>query len=75
MGKWQAGSSRRMKHESKDSYIPYNLSTDGDSGAGTGYVDSWLNLLGDVYSKDFAGAALGNYSDTVIITITPSVAY
>lgn len=74
MGLYESGGRMRMKHESRDIYIPYNLAIDRDSGTGTGYEGgTWLKLKGDVYTVDFAGAPPGNYSDTIIITLTPSV--
>ncbi len=77
MGRWSTGGTRRMKHESKEYYIPYSLRTDMASGGGAGskFNIPGVSLSGTIKSLDYAGATPGNYSDTVIVTVTPSVAY
>jgi len=72
MGLYEAGGRRRIKHEFKDSYIPYNLVINFNSGTGSGSYPISHILESDVYAIDIAGAPLGSYSDTIIITITPS---
>lgn len=77
MGRWSNGGTRRMKHESKEYYISYSLRTDMASGGGAGskILIPGASLSGTIKSLDYAGATPGNYSDTVIVTVTPSVAY
>lgn len=78
MGKWQSADSRRMKHESRDIYIPYRLISDPTSGAGNGLITptpSVSKLCGELKYSDYSGASPGNYVDTVAVTFTPSAGY
>ncbi len=64
---------RRMKHAtSATDFIPYSLTLtpSATAPAGPGTLLS-LGLAGGVLGTDYTAVAAGNYSDTVILTITP----
>jgi len=67
---------RRMKHESKYIFIPYELRANPLSGQGQGgKYAQFSDVAGILKSTDFASVPPGNYSDTVIVTLTSSVGY
>lgn len=75
-GLYGAGpNSLQMKHASQDLYLAYDLSLNPNSGTlptfffSTGWQD--LTITGSIKGADYATAVSGNYSDTVILTITP----
>lgn len=64
--------SRRLKRTGSADYIPYALSglPTNVSGPGNGiYITFTFN--GTILGTDYANAPAGNYSDTVIISVTP----
>lgn len=64
----------RMKHQTRNSYLPYALSLSQNSGTiQTRFVSSWqtLQVNGTVLGSDYQSAYAGQYSDTVVLTIVP----
>jgi spore coat protein U-like protein len=66
------GGVRRMKGPGATDFIAYNLTAASTSGQGQGRT-SPLNVAvnGLVAAANYADAAVGAYSDTVVISITP----
>ncbi len=65
--------SRRMRHATEPTeYIPYSLTFTPSSGTGTGKSSPiTLSLSGTITNVNYVNAIAGNYSDTVILSITP----
>lgn len=62
---------RRMRHATLTEYIPYTF-TYTASGTGTGKTAPInLDIASNVVNADYVNASAGNYSDTVILSITP----
>lgn len=64
--------SRRMKKDGGSDYIPYSLSgfPTAVGGPGNGAYTTFT-FNGTIMGSDYANASAGNYSDTVIISVTP----
>jgi spore coat protein U-like protein len=62
----------RMKHVTAAQYIPYSVafSTSAAVGGGAGSPIT-LTIDGTILNADYVGAQAGDYSDTVVITVTP----
>lgn len=62
---------RRMKDAGTD-YIPYGLTYSPATGSGSGKTTPiTLTLTGTVVNANYVNAPVGNYSDTVILSIAP----
>jgi len=63
----------RMRHATTTTeFIPYSLGMTPTAATGSGPATPiTLNLSGNITFADYSNAEAGNYSDTVIITITP----
>jgi spore coat protein U-like protein len=61
----------RMKHATANEYLPYTLVLTPASGSipKNGTVD--LTITGTVRAADYRGALLGDYADTVVLTVNP----
>gem|GEM_PF-2284714 len=72
MGRNEVGGKRRMRHTTKEIFIPYNLLIWGpvqnEGGAKYSYTGQFIGIL---HPSDFANAAAGDYRDTLTVTITP----
>jgi len=69
-GKYYKDTDKRMKHESKDNYIVYGLSTPCSTGTGTGSQVS-CDITGTISkSVSLKDNPVGKYNDDVIVTIT-----
>ncbi len=65
------GTTYRMKHDTLSEYIPYSLSyTKTGTGAGKKNPIT-MDIASTVVGTDYVNSSAGNYSDTVILTITP----
>jgi len=61
----------RMKHATAAEYIPYTFSyTAGGTGAGKTSAVT-MDISASVAENDYINATVGNYSDTVQLSITP----
>jgi spore coat protein U-like protein len=72
-GRYETGpDARRMRHASLPAeYIPYDLTFSPPSGSVPRNVWRILTVTGTVRGTDYAGAAAGSYSDSVVVTILP----
>lgn len=73
-GMYETGlNANRMRHATiVTEFIPYSMSLSPTSGTGSGpSTPITLNISGTVLGTDYINAAAGNYSDTVVISITP----
>lgn len=66
----------RMQHSSGSGYIPYSLSFPTSGSLTKGIFPLWstwqtLTIDGTILAADYAGAAPGSYTDTVVINISP----
>ena len=53
-------------------YIPYSFSYNPAAGTGSGpSTPITLTMNGLINNADYVNAAVGNYSDTIVLTITP----
>jgi spore coat protein U-like protein len=53
-------------------FIPYSLSLSPTTGTGSGPATPiTLTIDGSILNADYVNALAGNYSDTVVLTITP----
>lgn len=64
------GSQRRLAQKNGAGRVPYSLSAMPDSGTGNGR-DFEINLTATVTQTDYQASPIGQYSDTVIMTIEP----
>jgi len=67
-GLYSTGSTKRMKHETLNVYIPYILTFSPTTG------NKFVTMItgsGLIINSDYVTADVGIYSDTVTITITP----
>jgi spore coat protein U-like protein len=64
---------RRMQHATiPTEFIPYSLTPSPTSGSGSGKTTPiTLTLNGSIANVDYVNANVGNYSDTVALSITP----
>ncbi|MFZ3209205.1 MAG: hypothetical protein WA140_10280, partial [Geobacteraceae bacterium] len=67
-----SGTKRQMKDTTGADLIPYSLSLtpDGSANAGPGSPRT-LTLNGTVLGTDYTTKTASNYSDTVVLNITP----
>jgi len=64
--------SKRMEGPTAADLIPYSLSNNPSTGIGSGKTTPIvLTLTGSILNADYVNAAVGSYSDTVTLTITP----
>jgi len=73
-GLYESGTNgNRMRHESIETeYIPYTFSYSPTSGIGSGKTTPiTLTISGSIANANYRDAAVGNYSDTVTLTINP----
>jgi spore coat protein U-like protein len=64
--------SRRMQGPTAADLIPYGLSYSPSTGTGSGKTTAIaLALTGSILNADYVNAAVGSYSDTVTLSITP----
>ncbi len=72
LGAHASGTAIRMQHATiLTEFIPYTLAY---TGAGSGLGKSTpvtLAVTGTILNADYVNAAAGNYTDTVVLTITP----
>ena len=74
-GLYETGTNaNRMRHSTiTTEYLPYSFNLNPISGTivGNPNTNYTLNISGTVRGVDYQNAALGNYSDTVIVSIEP----
>jgi len=74
-GSYENGTNaNRMRHSTiTTEYLPYSFNLNPDSGTVTGNpaINRTLNISGTVSGVDYQDAAMGNYSDTVVVSIVP----
>lgn len=64
------GSSRRMKHQLKDEFIPYDLAVSPESGTGKGTTTEITSTLtGTIQKRALKNISVGDYDDAVFVTI------
>jgi hypothetical protein len=62
----------RMRHATVTTeYLPYTITLSPSSGSVPRNTNRTLTITGTVKGNDFQGARAGNFSDTVVLTITP----
>jgi spore coat protein U-like protein len=62
----------RMRHTTQlTEYIPYGLTLNPTSGTVPKVQEFPLTITGTVRGVDYQNAAMGNYSDTVVVSIAP----
>jgi len=62
----------RMRHTTiPTEYLPYSLALSPTSGTVPKNTNQTLTITGTVRGVDYQNAAMGSYSDTVVITIEP----
>lgn len=67
-----APNANRMRHTTVTTeYLPYSLTLNPTSGTVPKNVDQTLTISGTVKGTDYQNAYVGNFSDTVIISINP----
>jgi spore coat protein U-like protein len=68
-----AANGNRMQNTTAPAeFLPYTFSYNPASGTGTGRTTPiTLNISGTVAFADYQNAAVGDYADTVVLTITP----
>lgn len=73
-GLYETGANaNRMRHTTTSTeFIPYSISYTPATGTGSGpQTPITLNISGTVTFANYQNAAAGDYSDTVVLTITP----
>ena len=66
------GTKRRMALGGKKDFLPYELSTSTQSGVGQGEGKMLsVSLTGKVAGSDYAQVTAGEYSDVVVLTVSP----
>ncbi len=68
-GTHESGSQAFLKHATLADTIPYSVTVPTVS-AGTGAAQP-ITLTGEIAATTYATASAGNYSDTMVITVTP----
>lgn len=68
-----SGSSNQVKHATLADVMAYSLSLSPSAPTGAGFAaaDQTLTITGSILQADFQAAAAGNYTDTVVISVTP----
>ena len=67
-----APNANRMRHTTVTTeYLPYSLTLNPTTGTVPKNVDQTLTISGTAKSTDYQDAYMGNFSDTVIISINP----
>lgn len=62
----------RMRHTTAPSeFLPYNLTLSPTSGTVPKNVNQTLTITGKVLASDYQNSYMGNYNDTVVISIVP----
>jgi spore coat protein U-like protein len=62
----------RMRHITQPTeYIPYSITLNPTSGTVPKTIEFPLTVTGTVRGVDYQNAAMGNYSDTVVVSIDP----
>jgi spore coat protein U-like protein len=61
----------RMKHASLNVYLPYSVSLSPASGSVAKKVNVAITVNGSVAPADFQDAMIGDYADTLVITLSP----
>lgn len=61
----------RMKHTSLNAYLPYTLALTPPSGSIAKNDDQVITVSGIVTPANFQNADMGDYADTVVITLSP----
>jgi spore coat protein U-like protein len=71
-GQNMSAMSRRMALQGKKDFLPYNLTSSPKSGIGQG-EGKMLNvkLTGTVAGSDYSRVSAGEYSDVVVLTVSP----
>jgi spore coat protein U domain-containing protein, fimbrial subunit CupE1/2/3/6 len=72
-GLYDAGPSKyRMRHATVTTeFLPYSLSLSPTTGTAPKNVTQTLTISGTVKALDYQPAQVGNYADTVVITLNP----
>jgi spore coat protein U-like protein len=74
-GLYETGANaNRMRHSTDTTeFLPYSFSLDPTSGTVTGNptINRTLSISGTVRGVDYQDATMGNYSDTVVVSIEP----
>jgi spore coat protein U-like protein len=72
-GLHESGTTQRMEHTgTPGNFIAYGFSYNPATGTGSGRTTPiTLNISGTVVFADYQNALAGDYSDTVVLTITP----
>lgn len=74
-GLYETGTNaNRMQHSTVTTeFLPYSFSLNPTSGTVTGNpsINRTLNITGTVRGVDYQDATMGNYSDTVVVSIEP----
>lgn len=67
----KSGTTHRVKHTESTEYIPYSF-TYPPTGTGAGKTTPiTMDIAGTITNADYINASVGNYADTVTLTITP----
>ncbi len=61
----------RMKHASLNVFLPYSVTLNPSSGSVAKNVDLDVRVIGSVAPADFQSAMIGDYADTLVITLNP----
>ncbi len=62
----------RMRHATVTTeYLPYTITLNPSSGSVPKNTNQTLTITGTVKGNDYKGAYVGNFRDTVVLTITP----
>lgn len=69
-GLYANGTQRRLAQKNGTGRIPYALIATPDSGTGNGR-DFDINLTASIAQADYQASPIGQYSDTVVMTIEP----
>lgn len=67
----ESGTTHRVKHASSADYIPYTF-TYTSTGTGQGKnTPITMNIAGTIAGADYVDSPVGNYADTVVLSINP----
>lgn len=71
-GLYETGvNANRMKHATLNEYLPYSFTLTPSSGTVPKNVDQTIVINGTITPANFQNAAMGTYSDTVVVTVNP----